>query len=340
MFRLSVLVVITLFGSVATGVAAQDASPVARHVGGHTIASFDAAAGQFSEGVAVAADGTVYASLSVLGQLVRVVPGQDGFEVVGSVAGLGEGDAGILGLAVDTDGAVYGAVVSANAEARGVWRFDVEAGTAERVPGTQEIAFPNAISIDGQGALYVTDSLGGAVWRVLPGGAAEQWVQHDLLMGAEVPIGANGIALDEAAGTIYVAVAARGTLVAIPIQADGSAGEPAIHTEFTSNQGFIGVDGVALDGAGNLYVAQPLANVVVRVSPDGTIAPVATVADGLDGPTSVAVGPGADGVKTLFIASWSDALGEFAPPDGEAGPSVVAITLDRIGHGRPAIGDW
>jgi hypothetical protein len=41
----------------------------------------------------------------------------------------------------------------------------------------------------------------------------------------------------------------------------------------------------------------------------------------------------------LYIASWSDALGDLAPPDG-GGPTVVMVPLDSAGHGRPAPGDW
>ena len=330
MFRLSVLVVIMLFGSVATGVAAQGTASPAASDSGSVVARFDPVAGEFPEGVAVAPDGTVYASLSPLGQLVRLAPG-GGHEVIGTVAGLQEGDLGLLGLAVGADGRVYGAVASTNADAHGVWRFDVETGAAERVPGTEAITLPNSIAIDSRGGLFVTDSLAAAVWRVEPGGTAAIWAQHDLLAGVEYPglpfpIGANGIALDESAGTIYVGVSTLGTIVVIPILEDESAGEPVLHTAFTDDQGIIGVDGVALDGAGNLYVAQTGANVVVQVTPDGTIATVATVAHGLDGPTSVAVRPNADGSESLFIASWSDALGDLAPPDG-GGPSIVMVPL-------------
>jgi sugar lactone lactonase YvrE len=360
MFRLSVLVVVMVFGSVTAGVAAEEGSSSADEVfepvagdqrvaspaasnGGSIVARFDPGAGEFPEGVAVAPDGAVYASLSTLGQLVRIVP-DGGYEVAGTVAGLQDGDPGLLGLAASADGSVYGAVVSANADARGVWRFDVETGAAERLPGTEAITFPNAIAIDSGGGLYVTDALGAAVWRVGPDGLAAIWVQGDLLAGAELPgvdfpIGANGIALDEDAGMVYVAVSTQGTVVEIPMLDDGLAGEPAMHTAFTNDQGMVGVDGVALDGRGNLYVAQPVANVVVRVAPDGTVEPVATVADGLDGPTSVAVGTGAGGIERLYIASWSDALGDLAPPDG-GGPTVVMVPLDSAGHGRPAPGDW
>ncbi len=313
----------------AQGTASPTASPAAS-AGGEFIARFDAAAGELSEGVAVEAGGTVYASLSPLGQLVRIGSG-GAYEVVGTVEGLQEGDIGMLGITAHPDGSVYAGVFSANPDAHGVWRFDVDTGAAERVPGTEQIGLPNAIAFAADGAMYVTDSIAGAVWRAPPDGSAEQWVQHALLegdgsIGFPFPIGANGIALDGADGTVYVAVLEKGTVAAIPIEDDGSAGEPEVHTEFADAEGPVLVDGIALDAAGNLYAAQPAANAVVRVTPAGAIETVATRADGLDGPASVAVAPDADGAERLYVSNFSVALAPLVPPGG-AGPGIVVIPL-------------
>ena len=187
---LVVLVVLSLMllaPACATVGAQETASPAASPAPsgrGQFIARFDAAAGELSEGVAVDADGTVYASLSPLGQLVRI--GSDGeYEVVGTVEGLQEGDVGMLGLAAHPDGSVYAGVVSANPDANGVWRIDVDTGEVERVPGTEQIGLPNGIAFAADGTMYVTDSIAGAVWRVPPDGTAEQWLQHALLEGDE-----------------------------------------------------------------------------------------------------------------------------------------------------------
>jgi sugar lactone lactonase YvrE len=323
-----------LLAPVGATISAQEtASPAASPAptaGGQFIARFDAAAGELSEGVAVDADGTVYASLSPLGQLVRI--GSDGeYEVVGTVEGLQEGDVGMLGLAAHPDGSIYATVVSTNPDANGVWRIDVDTGEVERVPGTQQIGLPNGIAFAADGTMYVTDSIAGAVWRVPPDGTATQWVQAALLEGDEsigfgIPIGANGIALDEASGTVYVAVMEQGALVAIPIEDDGAAGEPVVHTTFTDAEGPIPVDGIALDAANILYVAQPFSNTVVRVTPAGDIETVATQADGLDGPASVAVATAADGTERLYVSNFSVGLGPLAPPGG-AGPGILMLPL-------------
>jgi sugar lactone lactonase YvrE len=313
----------------AQGTASPAASPAASSRT-QVIARFDAAAGELSEGVAVDADGTAYASLSPLGQLVRI--GSDGeYEVVGTVEGLQEGDVGMLGLAAHPDGSIYATVVSTNPDANGVWRIDVDTAAAKRVPGTQQIGLPNGIAFAADGTMYVTDSIAGAVWRVPPDGTATQWVQAALLEGDEsigfgIPIGANGIALDEASGTVYVAVMEQGALVAIPIEDDGSAGEPTVHTTFTDAQSPVLVDGIALDAANNLYVAQPAANTVVRVTPAGDSETVVSQSDGLDGPASVAVATAADGTERLYVSNFSVALAPLVPPGG-AGPGILMLPL-------------
>jgi sugar lactone lactonase YvrE len=310
----------------AQGTASPAASPAASSRT-QVIARFDATAGELSEGVVVDADGTVYASLSPLGQLVRI--GSDGeYEVVGTVEGLQEGDVGMLGLAAHPDGSIYATVFSANPDANGVWRIDVDTGAVERVPGTQQIGLPNGIAFATDGTMYVTDSIAGAVWRVPPDGTGTQWVQHALLEGDQhigfpFPVGANGIALDEASGTVYVAVLEQGTIVAIPIEDNGAAGEPVVHTTFTDAEGPILVDGIALDAANFLYVAQPFSNTVVRVTPAGDIETMATQADGLDGPASVAVAGTADDMQRLYISNISVAL---VPPGG-AGPGILMLPL-------------
>lgn len=63
-------------------------------------------------------------------------------------------DLGLLGLAVDARGNMYGAVVSKAAQ--GVWRFDRRSGMAERLQGTAKIGFPNSLAFDRCGNLYVT----------------------------------------------------------------------------------------------------------------------------------------------------------------------------------------
>jgi sugar lactone lactonase YvrE len=309
--------------------ASPPSSPIASPVAGAAaqfIARFDAAAGELPEGVAVAADGTVYTTFSPLGQLVRLGPGEGEHEVVATIEGLEEGDIGMLGLAVHTDGSVYAGVFSANPEAHGVWRMDVAGGDVARVPGTEQIGLPNAMVFDAAGTMYVTDTIAGAVWSVAPNGTAEQWLHHELLVGNErlgfgFPVGANGIALNETGDTLYVAVLEQASIVTIPVAADGTAGEPGVFVDLSDDPAPMLPDGITFDAAGNLYVALPTVNTVVRVTPDGGMETVATAGDGMDGPASVAID---DEAGRLYVANFSIAL---VPPGG-AGPGIVMIELD------------
>jgi gluconolactonase len=283
----------------------------------------DNAAGEFTEGVTVADDGTVYVSVSPLGQLARV--GDDGtHEIVGEVEGLQEGDLGLLGITAHEDGSVYGALFSSNPDANGVWHFDVESGEVGRVPGTEQVTMPNAVAFDADGTMYVTDTIAGAVWVVPPDGTAEPWLEHEMLVGTGdlgmgIPIGANGIAVDVEDGIVYIAVLEQGTLVSIPVAGDGSPGEPAVHVQF---EDMALPDGIAIDASGAVYVAHPPINTVTRVTADGEVEVVASGGH-LDAPASVAVGPDGD---VVYVANYSGALGGLVPPDG-AGAGVVIISL-------------
>lgn len=306
----------TLTTVIAVGLLAGSVVPVSAQA--ERLATFDHEAGQLSEGVAVAQNGDVYASLSPLGQLVRVTAGSDEPEVVGSVEGLVEGDFGLIGLAVAPDGSVYGGVFSSEPDVTGVWRFDVDAGTAERVAGTGAIGIANEPAFDDDGTMYVSDTTAGAVWRVPADGAAEPWIADPLLEGTGeagfgFPVGANGVEVHD--GTVYVGVTETAQLIAVPINADGSAGEASLFAQLPEP-----IDGIDIDDEGNIYATHPFANLVTVTSPAGEVAVIASVDDGLDGPTSVALGP--DG--TAYVANFSVALGG---PLG-AGPGIVALETE------------
>jgi sugar lactone lactonase YvrE len=294
-----------------------------------TLVAFDGDAREFTEGVAVDADGNVFASVTPQGRLVRIAAGSNEAEDFGMIEGLQQDDFGLLGLTVDSDGNVLGGVVSKNADANGVWRFDGETGDAERLPGTEKIAFANAVIVDGD-TIYVTDTSGpggkGAVWRVPEGGDAELWAQGGLLAGTGAfefgfNLGANGI--DVHNDTVYVGVTETAMIAAIPIEDDGSAGEVTTFADLTKaapGDKPAAVDGIDIDDDGNVYVAAPLVHLVLKVSSDGEdVSTVADADDNLDGPASVAIGEDA-----LYVANFSAALGESS---NKKGPSIVRVPI-------------
>ncbi len=310
---------ITAAVAIGLAISLTPGAMAAGHV--ETVVAFDPTAGQLSEGVAVA-NGDVYASLSPLGQLVKLAAGATEVETVAVLDGLAEGDFGLIGLTIHDDGDIYGAVFSADPDLTGVWRFDAETGAAERVPGTEAIPLPNDVAFGEDGTMYVSDTVGGAVWRVPSGGTAEAWVSDELLQGTgeagfPFPLGANGIDVQD--GHVYVGVTETAQVVIIPIGADGSAGAPETLTQYEA-----AVDGVALDAAGNVYATHPLDNLVTKRTPDGEVSVIATVDDGLDAPSSVEIATDADGNTVAYIANFSIAMGG---PLG-AGPSILSLEVE------------
>lgn len=224
---------------------------------------------------------------------------------------------------MDAAGNAFGAVSSAKPDTNGVWRFDGKTGAAAHVPGTEALLYPNGVAFDKRGNLYVTDMIGGAVWRVVPGKPAERWVQHELLAGDNslsfgIPVGANGIAARDDA--VYVGVTEKKTSVTIPILGDGSAGVPQVYAQL---QGLYYIDGIALDSHGDVYVAAVGMIEIVRVHRDGSVDTLATAADGLDGPTSLTFGPGDSGTQDLYVANNSAADQQPGGP----GPSLMRINV-------------
>ncbi len=327
--RAVVVAVFLVFSAAACG-SEEQAGPSPTPEAPSTLVAFSSDAREFIEGVAVDADGNVFASVTSQGRLVRISAGSKTAEDFGKVEGLQEGDFGLLGLTVDDGGNVYGAAVSKNPAANGVWRFDASSGDAQRVQGTEKISFANSVIVDGDN-VYVTDTVGpggkGAVWRIPPDGEAAIWAQGGLLAGNGSAgfgfnLGANGI--DVQGDTVYVGVTETAKIVAIPLEEDGSAGEARIFADLSKAAPGgkpAAVDGIDIDDDGNIYVATPLIHSVLKVSFDGkTISTVADANDNLDGPASVAIGEDA-----VYVANFSGALGEAAT--NKKGPSIVRVPI-------------
>ena len=302
------------------------------------VISFDTNLGEHPEGVAVDKSGNVFVSMTYLGEIWKITPHGD---LSVFYSGLDSTGFGVLGLAVDSPGNVFAVVASMNPSTQGVYRISRDGTTAERIPGTEGMFFPDGLAFDKRGNLYVTEAHEGAIYRVPRRGAAGLWLQHPLLEGTGllygfVKVGANGIQYSR--NSLIVANTEQCLLVQVPILPDGSAGEPEILYD-ASVPGFpIGwfmPDGIALDAHGNVYVADPAWSQIVFVAADGSrAAPMATAETLLDNPTSLAFGTGKGDRKNIFIANY-----DLVPPEEEAawglpvnhdGPSLL-----KIGAGRP-----
>lgn|GEM_PF-5791631 len=218
---------------------------------------------------------------------------------------------------------------------------------------------PSSVAFERDGRLLIGDSLDGRVRAVAPDGTITTVAGSGLDKPTPDGIPAVEFTLDstkglaaDAAGDIYIAdtlnirkVAPDGVLTTIAgngtAQSTGDGG-PATAAGVEPEQ-------LALDGAGNLYVAEGLSNRVRRIAPDGTITtfagsspagaggPAPTVNMTLDDPDAVAV----DSAGNVYIGD-DRALQKVAPSGavttilgGEQG-GVATTTPSSSQSGAPA----
>ncbi len=283
------------------------------------LASFDESRGGSPEGVTAGRDGRVYVALKPVQQLVRI-DAHGRTTVVASLPGKATGLGGLVGLATAPDGGILGALANTDPRYNGLWYIRPD-GAFHRLAALPTSAFPNDVTVtkDGRAAL-VTDSTGGRVFRVrLSDGRVTTWLRSDLLTisaGATLPIGANGITY-RSPREVVVANTERSTLVSVPVRPDGSAGVPVVLARVPQP------DGVRALG-GDLYVAQPFQNLVVRISAAGTRTILADQLQDLDVPVGLLVRATRQTVSVLATdSSFTTAASR---------PGVTRILLRRGGR--------
>jgi len=168
----------------------------------------------------------------------------------------------------------------------------------------------------------------------------ELWVEDEVLAPrAGRRVGINGIAYRH--GVIYGVNSNKQSVVAVPVEHDGSAGQPQVLGYLP---GFYFGDGVAFDVHGMLYIATVVQDGVVRVDPRDVEGSFEVVAGGgfwgypqeddpLDTPASLAFGTGKGDRNTLFVANYS--ISERAVGRFKRLPSVVSIDLGVPGQPLP-----
>jgi len=257
------------------------------------------------EGIAFSKRGDMYLTVNLTGEILRYDPKRHSMD---GVATLGSGLA--LGLAISPNGAIYAALASFDPATNGVYSVDEVNHTVTRVA---DIGLaPNALVFDEVGNLYITESIFGMVYRLDRDGNLQVWSDDSLLVGNNpfFAIGANGIAYGD--HVVYVMNYDRGSIVAIPVQRDGSAGAASV---FAQDDSLIGGDGIALDVHGNIYVAGNLTGALLRVNTDGE---VEELASGMERPASVAFGTAQGAQRAVFVTAFG-AVGVYRVDVGVPG---------------------
>jgi len=269
------------------------------------IAHLDFTRGQTPENLALEPGGAADVTFAEAAQVARVSP--DGQvrvlaqlpEPTGGAAcpvlgALLRAPALTVGIARGHTGSLYVALCTGSPDLQGIWRVS-PTGSASRIAALPPAGIPNGMALDDRhGYLYVADSLLSVVWRVsIADGSVVAWAAGPQLSPGG-GLGANGLKLHD--GAVWVSNTQAGTLLRIPMQANGSAGPIQ-----TVASGLPGIDDFAFTGPGtraSILAAINRFSTVVLIRLDGSQQTVLTAADGLSNPSAIAIRGG-----TVYVLS-------------------------------------
>ena len=305
--------------SVANGVTTATVSTLAGTplVGGYADGAADSAKFDNPEGVAVDSSGNVYIA-DAANSVVRLIaptqgsggttwtvstfagtPGVSGFQDgtgiaaqysgPGSVAADGAGDLFVADTGNDTIREISAqGVVTTLAGTAG------QPGSVDDTGAAARFNLPGGIAVDTGGTIYVADTGNDTVREITSQGAvttlagtAGQTGSTDGTGGAALFNAPGGVAVD-GAGNIYVADTGNDTVREITPQGAvttlaGMAGQAGSADGTGSAAQFDAPGGVAVDGSGNVYVADTGNNTIREITPAGAVTTLAGTADPVGG---------------------------------------------------------
>jgi len=300
------ILALSLAAAVSLLAAAQQANAAQGPISNpHIIVHLDVSRGQTPENLALEPGGSADVTFAEAAQVARVslhgqvrilaqLPEPAGGAACPVLGSLLRAPALTVGIVRSHAGTLYVALCTGSPDLQGIWRVSPN-GSARRIAALPPGGIPNGMALDDRhGFLYVADSLLSVVWRVsIPGGSAVAWAAGPQLAPGG-GLGANGMKLHD--GAVWVSNTQAGTLLRIPIRADGSAGP--IGTVAT---GLPGIDDFAFTGPGiraSILAAINRLSTVVLIRPGGSEQTMLTAADGLSNPSAVAVRGG-----TVYVIS-------------------------------------
>jgi len=344
-------------------------------------------------GVAVDGNGNLYVADSVNETIRKATPTYTFTNFAGSAGYSGSADGtGIFArfsyptfLATDSSGNVYvpdagndtirkitpAGVVSTLAGVAG------QSGSTDGSASSARFNGPEGVAFDGSGNLYVTDYGNNTIRKITPGGIVSTVAGLAGQSGSADGSGSAarfndpaGVAVDRN-GNVYVADQVNSTIRVITsggvVTFAGSAGQMGSADGTGSAASFDILTGLAVDGSGNVYVADYGNNNIRKITPDGgvtTLAGLAGQTGSIDGSGSAARFNGPEGVTldgsgNLYVAdSGNRAIREITPAglvttissnasllpypfgvalDGSGDLYVSNIYFDNIVKGTPPI---
>jgi SMP-30/gluconolaconase/LRE-like protein len=276
------------------------------------------------ESISIDHRGDLFLSLPFANKVIEVTPG-GAQSTVATFPSLFP-----LGVRLDAEGDAFIAVVGS-----GVWEVPAGGGAARQLASGPGLW--NGLAFDHLGNLFVSDSAGGAIWRLGRDGSFTKWSDSPLLQGTTGPgpcglvhpavpsfgpLGANGLAFDKH-GDLLVANTDFGEVIRIATNPDGSAGAAAVLAGPSCD--LWGADGVAMDNAGNLYVAANAKGQIDRVDAAGNVE-VLAAGSPLSFPSDIAFGTGLGDRKDAFICNFA------AFPTSGGAPGVLEMDVEVPGR--------
>jgi hypothetical protein len=281
-----------------------------------------------------------------------------------------------VGVAIDSAGNLY--IVDADSN---TVRKVIPSGTITTVAGNDtagysgdngpatsaQLSFPEGVAVDTAGNLYIADTLNNVIRKVSLSGTITSFVGNGTLGfsgdGGQATSAqlSNPFGVAASAGNLYIADFANDRVREVNLST-------GIITTAAGNgtQGFSGDNGpatsaelsnptsVAVDGVGNLYIADINNNLVRKVNTSGTITTVAgNGSQGFGGDNGPATGAklffpqgvAVDGVANLFVAdlgnrrirevniSSAPSLSFATTNVGSVGSNTVTVQVANIGNG-------
>ena len=239
---------------------------------------------------------------------------------------------GPQGLAVNAAGTVYiadtgNSLIRAMTPAGAVSTVagSPSGGSADGPTSIARFCSPRSIAIDNSGNIYVADAQNSTIRKVTLGGAVSILAGSAGVFGSADGQGTNalfsgpqGIALDTS-GNLYVADTGNSTIrkvtqTGLVTPVAGNAGNPGSAEGSGTNAQFYAPQGLALDNAGRIYVADTWNHTVRKIGSAGavtTLAGSAGVFGSADGTASSAsfncpVGIAVNSSGTIFVTDYNN----------------------------------